>query len=532
MYRSTLMRKAMRKLPRLNPDLCNGLAYKQSNLIVGFIDDVLRCASASFPPGLEFIESRPATPEEQLRDMTRLKRNKRQYEVAPSDLYHRVYIFHFEGRPLKLRYLQLPYIRRGGVVRINGSSFVVSPVLADNIFSVEPDKIYMPVTRSKITFQSLPYYFVMDDQTVPTDIVHAKVFRLTSPKLGNNARKTMLFHYILCKHGLREGLRKYFGVHAEVGNDEINTENYPADEWVICRTRGKRPAVKGYPNYQPCPVRIAIKRSEYTADLIPALGAFYYIVDHEPDLIDDQVDNPMLWRRLLPRFIKNEVVSDRKAMEEMEAHIASVDSYLDDLVRRKLVHEGVPCRDIYDVFMEIVKTYTMRTLNCDPANMHGKQLETVRFLMYDVVYSISKLLFELVKLSGDRLRVDFIERVFDQGFKTNIIQKINSRHGEVNTLESATDCLPLAVTKGLVSQSKASDARGGKAKHSSEMTDPSFALHASQCTVNTYLFISKSAPSARESLNHFMELGPHNEVVPDERYLHELEELQAMIQTQ
>ena len=526
-----LLKRCMDSQPRLNPDLCEGLAFKQSDRIERYVDEVLHCASASFPPGLRYCGYRPATPEEQLRELTRLKRGKRQHEIAYSDLYHCMYEFEFEGQKLKPRFLQLPYIRRGGLVRVRGSSFVVSPVLADNIFSIEPDRIYMPVTRSKLTFQRVPVRFQADGESVSVDTVYSSIFNIKGKGKGDAVRNrhSLLIHYILCKFGLTEGLQRYFDAEVRVGYDEINVETYSPEEWVICKSRGIRPNAKGYVQYTPSELRIALPRDKWTADIAPAIGGIFYIIDHEPDMVEpSQVDNPMLWRRLLPRFIKAEVSSERKAMEEMEAHIDSVDSYLDDLVRRKLTHEGVPCRDIYDVFAHIIKTFTERTMHCDPADIHNKQLETVRFLMYDVVFSISILLFELVKLTGDRLKLENIERTFDQLFKTNVIQHING-HGEVTTLESATDCLPFSVTKTIVPQAKASNNRMGRPKKSAEMSSPTFALHASQCTVNTYLFITKSAPSARESINHFLQLDPHDGVVVDPKFRRELEHLQEMI---
>jgi hypothetical protein len=252
-------------------------------------------------------------------------------------------------------------------------------------------------------------------------------------------------------------------------------------------------------------------------------------VDFEPDVVTPEyVDSPYLWRRIMPRFIKREVGPERKAMEEMEAHMESVDSYLDDLVRRRLTREGVDCATAYDLFAFMIKKFTQMTTRCDPADVSNKQLETVRFLMFDVVAGISMLLFDLVKKTGDRLNIESIERSFDQLFPSRVIRRINRRHGEVTTLESATDCFLFGVTKTVVPQQKAVTAQSRNKKHT-EITDPAYRLHSSMCMVNAYNMITKSAPSARESINHFLQLGPHGEVIMEDAYADELANLDEML---
>lgn len=53
-------------------------------------------------------------------------------------------------------------------------------------------------------------------------------------------------------------------------------------------------------------------------------------------VVPSYMDNILFWRRLLSRFIKSEVGLEAKAMEEMDAHFDSLNSYIDDLVMLRL----------------------------------------------------------------------------------------------------------------------------------------------------------------------------------------------------
>ena len=528
MLGTKLLKRCMDTAPRMNPELASGLAYHQSTSIERYIDQVIDCASISFPEGLTYHGYRPATPEEQLTHLTRQYRSKKNYELAPSDLYMCAYFFKFKGEELKTRYIQLPYIRPGGLIRVRGSSFVVSPVLTDNIFSITNDQIYMPVTRGKLTFKKINVNFKANGEVVSVDAIYSLIYNIKRED-KHSQRESLLIHYLLAVYGVKETFRKYFGFDIVYGEEDITPQKYPSSDWVICSTQGLRPANKGYNNYMPSSMRIAVPKEHYSQTVASAVGGIFYIIDREPDMVSpEHMENILFWRRLLPRFIKSNVGLETKAMDEMNAHFESLDAYMDDLVRRRLQQEDIPRENIYDLLAHVMNTFSERTMNCEAADMiTNKQLETIRPLLTDIVYSISTLTFKLWKMQGERLNLQNIMGDFDKFFPTNAIYKINRSHGEVSSLESATDLLPLAVTKSLIPQTKATSVR--KSNRENEMTDPAFALHPSQCLVSTYLFITKSDPSARSSINHFLKLGPNGEVIVEPEIVKELEQLDRLL---
>lgn len=531
MLGTSLWKKCMASTPRINERLGVGVAYHQCDRIEKYIDEVIRCASQSFPPGLKYLGSRPVSPEEQIKDITRYYRKKREYELAPSDLYHVAYEFEFNGEKLKTKYLRLPYIRPGGLIRIRGSSFVVSPVLEDNIFSITDDQIFMPVTRAKLTFKKVDVSFKVNGAIISSSVVYSPIYNIKKDQ-RHSARVSLLMHYILGQYGLSEAMSRFYNTKVVVGESEITEKDYPSSDWVICASHGIKPKGRGYTHYIPSTLRIAVPKDKFTPNVSSAIAAIFYIADREPDMVvPSYMDNILFWRRLLSRFIKSEVGLEAKAMEEMDAHFDSLNSYIDDLVMLRLQRENIPCGNIYEVLVHVMNTFAERTMGCKPADMiHNKRIDVVRPLLADIVYRISTLTFELVKMQGDRLNMSNISGVFDKGFPTNDIQNINKQHGEVNTLESATDCLLYSVTKNLVPQSKATFTKKGS--RDSEMTDPAFALDSSQCVASTYLFITKSDPSARSAINHLMNVGENGEIIYPTHLKKELDDLDKLISTE
>lgn len=529
MLKSTILKRTEDKFPRLNADICEGLAVKQSKDIEQYIDEVLRCASVDFPEGLRYTGNyRRATPEEQLREITRLRRGKRLYEIANTDTFLCAYDFEFNGRKLKPRYLQLPYIRRGGIVSIRGSSFTVSPVISDNIFSIGPDEIYMPVTRSKLRFYKLSHAYLCDKAVVSEDVVYSSIYNLRRGETKAK-RESTLMHYILAKHGLQYTFEHFFKAHIMVGMGEFDESSHPAEDWVICESRRIRPQQRGFNNYKGTTLQIAVPRPEFTHEVSSAIAGLFYIADHEPDMIKSQhLNNPQFWRRLLVRFIKSTIGPEMKAMEEMDAHIDSVDSYLDDIVKRRLVREGVFVETFYHLLAYLMAAFSKMTTESDPANLSNKYIETIGPLLYDIVYGISNTVFDLVKLTGDRLTEKRIDQAFYKHLQSDLITRINNGHGEINTLESATDCFPYSITRNAVLQSKARERKSSSL--GKEMKNPSYALHASQALVNTYLFITKSSPSARDTINPFLELDKDYRVVVPESDKEYLLKLQSQLE--
>jgi len=524
MLQSGFMQRLRATKPVLNPRLCEGLAHHQSQTYEGYIDAVMRAASSAWPEAIKYIGARRATPLEQLAEACRVKRRKRNFEVARSDLYLMVYELELHGEKLKPRFMLLPYIRRGSLMRIRAATYQISPVAADNILTVGLDKIYMPVTRSKLYFHKVHVRFKANGKLVSMDTVHSLVYNVDK-NTRNTKRHSLLVHYILCKAGLIGGLKRYLGIDVVVGHAEINETTYPTDKWVICESTGIAP--KGMRDYYPSTLRIALRKEDATTTKLSIIGGIFYIADHEPALVlAEESENIAMWRRLLPRFIMKTVDSEKKAAEKMEQHFESLNHYMDELVKQRLQREGIACDDIYDVFADMLTTFEARTSFASPANLGDKHLETTRFVLYDLVATIFQTTFALAKLSGERLNKKKVEQTLDGKFRSDAIERLYKAHGEVESVSTPTDLMVTSTTRNLVLQHRTTTRSGSK---NAEMSDRAYALHASQGPVCGFGQITKSQPSGRGSINHFLPLSERDEVVILPEFTKELEDLEKSI---
>src|SRR5687768_11868342 len=90
--------------PKINPQIGNGLAVEHMKQCEKYLDDVFKAAAKGFPEGLLYLGSERCTPQEEFDENTKIKGNKRVFDVARSDIYMVKYLFSYKGVPLPPRF--------------------------------------------------------------------------------------------------------------------------------------------------------------------------------------------------------------------------------------------------------------------------------------------------------------------------------------------------------------------------------------------------------------------------------------------
>jgi len=533
MMGTDLIKRQLNGRPRFNRTLGEGLAYHQSAEHEPYIREVLFWQAESWPTGIKYLGCRRATPEEQLAENTRHKRRARVFDILPSDVYMMVHSFEYNGHPLKDRNMFMLTQGRGSMFRLKGSLFKASPVLADILFTVEHDMIYMPIMKSKLRFWRISVDYIANGTPMGVDVIHSPIHHLATKASRTNAIVTTLVHYLMCKHGLAGAIKHYTGAEVVVGNAEINKDTYPPEDWMVCESTGVAPKRKGRAMYSPTDVRIAVPMDAYSQTVASMIGGIFYVIDHEPDMVTvDAVEDVYLWRRLLPRFILKEIDSEKKAMDMMDAHFDSLDTYLDIITERKLKDAGVVATNVFDLLYHIIDSFRIRTLRAKPADMSDKYLETTRFLLFGIVCAITDIGFalkKLVKSKGDRLDHAAIDKLLGMKFPIDEIMDITSGHGEVTSVSSPSDSLLIGITKSIIPQSRTTQVRKSNSK-SGEMNNPANALDKTQLIVSGASLITASNPSGRSSLNHFLQIERDGKVIIPDEFKEDLDKFGRMIE--
>ena len=500
MLDTTLLGKVAQNRPKMNMELCNGIAVKQMTAAEAYINDIFRCAAESFPEGLEYVGFHRCSPYEEFREITRPPRPRRSFELSQSDVYMVKYMFRFKGQELRPRYIFLPYINDGGIIHLKGTQYKVSPIIGGRVFNIERGKIFMWTPRARLVFTKTITSFVLNGRIAHADAVSIPLYNISQNE-GSKLDATLV-HYQLAEFGLQGMMKKFHNVKVKVGGPELD-ELIESGEWLVYASRQLPPVGRGRQVFTPSEVRIAIPAKGHKPIMDSIMGAVFYIIDNCPESIQaDEMELPDLWLRLLSRFIFRTTNSERKMYEEMTAHLDSARHCMDPIVRRILAKEGIICDSIFDLFHYINLNFHDMIIHHDVGSMYNMELTVVRHILYDVSYNIFMMMFDLKKLTGDRITMEKITSRMDKLLRRDRIFNV-SKHGELSADSIATDCKPFAATCNLVSQQRASTA-GRPTKHTNPMADPGLLLHASQVEVSSYQMMSKSEPSGRAKANPFM----------------------------
>lgn len=500
--------------PKINPAIGNGLAVEHMRHTEMYLDQVFRAAAKGFPAGLEYVRYERCTPEEEFEENTKVKTNKRVFDVARSDLYMVKYMFSFNGVMLPPRYLFLPFVSDAGTITLGGSRFNISPILSDRVISIGVDNIFVRLLRDRLTFERMPQHYMEDGVRktvmVPWSMIYHKNAKMKKlPPTVKNVNCT-LAHYLFCKYGFTDAFMKFANCAPVVGGAEINPNTYPPEEWYICQSTQVKPKGVGRGYYQPTGVRIAVRKSEMTPTVRSMIGGFFYVADHFPDRIrPEYVESKRLWMILMGHILFSGSIPEGKLHDDIADHISSLDEYLDALVITKIKDAyGWSVSDVYELFAMIISNFNewVITAKDKVASMYDKELSILYYVLFDITGAIFKLYFKLKAASKPpkELTAKEITNQMNLTLRTGLIFSITKGHGEISTVSVPGDNKAFKVTSLLVPQGNSSKLSSRKDR--AVLSDPAKRLHASIAEVGGYSNLPKSQPDGRARLN------PHAQV--------------------
>lgn len=522
-------------VPHLNPLLAEGLAVEHLKYVEKYIDDVWRVVAAGFPPGLVYEGPRRCTPLQDHAETTRKKNNRSAFDVAPSYIYLMEYRFSYMGVAIPSKYMYLPFVTKAGTMLLGGSRFVISPVLSDRVITIGVSSIFVRLLKAKLTFNRVTHHYLVNGKRESVQVAWSDAY---NGRAGPNApKKTVsanctLAHYLFCKYGFSETFTRFAKCLPVIGAEEITEELYPPEQWVICKSR-QMPMTKGkHAQTVPSNIRLAIPRDHYTTMTKNLVGGFFYVVDHFPERFKPEyVNSTRLWMILLGHLIWSGSEREATLFSDVEDHIASLDEYIDALMRAKLADAGYPCQDLYSLFGLILENFNdwIATSEDRVNTMYGKELSILPYVCYPLTVSIVNLYFKL-KAQKKGLDVRKICKIMDANIKPGAIFKILRDHGEVTTTTTSGDNMALKITSLLVPQTSSSKARSRRDRGA--ISDPSKRIHASIAEVGSFAGLPKSEPTGRSRLNLTQEIGPSGAVLRDPKFIPLLDSVQAKFKRQ
>lgn len=511
------------KVPKINPDIGRGYVIKELSNGEEYILSVLKSAAASFPPEVEFVGI-TSVPTKEAFDVfmkqTRAGRNggnKLTYEYNRSDIYLIKALFRFKGELVEPVYIGLPYVRDGGLMRINGTTYSVVPQLADIAISVTSSEIYCPLTRDKLKFFRLIHTFRFNGINTIGYCVYSNLYR-DSKRKQTKASKTVdmqtgLIHYLLTRYGLNKTFERLGVLNYTYGFDDGEKEKYYAKGWNVFETSGKIPKSVNK-DLTPTKLWFAFPKEDFNEPLIrDIMASVFYIVDHFPNRIDElTIDDSGRWLILLAHAIFANNEKETKLLELVTNHINSISYYVDAKSREWLSMDGLPnIETIYDLMEEMILTYTKRKLEAEKnsTSMYGKHLLIKRRIYSDIVSHIFYFVYSIQqkkRVRGDQFSKADLESELRKHMNSRIIMALNrSTHPEVEPVSCSGAYMLNRVTTRLVLQTAST-----KKNKSAKVLFDAFlmGLDVSIAECGTMLAPSKSESTGRGQLNIFTEVDP------------------------
>ncbi len=513
--------------------IAQGIAVEHMKHAERYIDDVWHSVGREFPPGVKYLGGRPCTPYEEYRETVRKRSVKSTYDVANSTFYMMKYSFSFRDAngvtKIIDKFIYLPYVTENCTLHISNGRYLVSPVLADRVISIGVDYIFIRLLRDRMTFEKLDYNIQVNGRRESFPVVWANVYHKTEAirKLKNPLKlKSILPHYLFCKHGFTGTLERFANVTPVIGDHTtITPHTHPEDKWVICASNQVKP--KGI--WVTSPLRVAIPRESFTPAVKNLIAGLFYVVDHFPTNFTEPswVDDKRLMMILMGQIIFSPNLSHGRLALDVATHIASLDDYIDSIMIDKFKEIDKPITDLYQLFAMLNENYSRMILEgADKVNsMYDKELNVIGFLLETLTFLIVRLNFRLKAAAKKELKLRDLENAL-QAVKQGALFGLVKTSGCLSTTSSPGDNKAFKLTTILIPQTASQKGIGGKDRGSAG--DATKLLHVSVAENGGVTNIPKSEPSGRARLNPHSQLSPKSILVRHEDLRERLDETQAL----
>lgn len=530
---SVLARICEQITPPLNPHIMRGLASVYQKDFVNYLDTICKRLFDNCVPGMVYMGHERCTPEEEYRERTRPRGNRRIYDFARSSIFSvkiqlGIRNQHGEIVPFKVKYLDIPYIEDGGLMRLSGTLYHVKPVLTNKVISPGNKLLFVRMLGTRKNFFRTSHSIKVDGETRVTFVVHAAIHetRVKSPRaagltVATTKAKSCMVHYLLLRYGFTEAFRKYLGHVPVVGYaEEITPEKYPPSDWVIVSTAYTSTKPSGYTEalYESSKIRMAVRRDQWNSVTMSFVSEVFYVIDHFPAQITPKtMDNRNNWILLMGYILIGGQYTTSRIFGQMYEHMETLEDYVDEFAADKLSEKGYEVRDFYDLAALLTSRFPdLLTENDRLGNVYEKYYDVTYHVMRPITYALTRICYMLQKAAKRFLparddsgygalqwapndaMIASLEAVLVRKLKPGAVFHLASDKNVVETVTYCADHWYPKITSKVSEQEKGS---GGRRV----MTDADH-LDISQIECGSLLFLAKADPTPVGNINPYMNI--------------------------
>jgi len=326
--------------------------------------------------------------------------------------------------------------------------------------------------------------------------------------------------------------QKYLGFVPAIGTDNINTENYPESDWVICQSTQTKPKTCIGDYYVGSTIKLAIPRQYFDDHCKSYVLGFFYVVDHFPMRIQaEHVNNKMLWMVLLGHIIFSGVYSEGRLIEQTSEHFDSLDEYMDVIIVNKLKEIGYDINDFYTLLATIVREFNNWIIASakNSTSLYGKSLEILYFALFDITSAIFRTIYRLTKQSKKKelTEKDVIDTL-QKYLKSRGIFGLTRSNIAMSNVSYSGDNMYLKITSVLAKQKSTTGAkRGTKTRTAVNETKR---IHSSMVEGGSVLFLPKKTPTPAARINPFVHVDlTTGTIIPNPKFTDLLERTEELL---
>lgn len=530
-----LFNDILRDEPTFNSDIAGGFAVKDMEDAEEYIDRIAQCASQDFPPDVEYLGLRRLTPFEEAQVI--IKTNERadsrgEVDIARTDAVMSELKIRFQGEHDLPRNINIPFVREAGTLFLGGSRSTIHPILADLVFSVAGNDLFVILFRAKFTLKRDNYTLLVDGESIPSFVVWGNIYQGASAtaKRSNQFRST-IGHYLFCKYGVTETFKRYYDTDVMIEENRPNLrDDYPVEDYVFFTTQGLPPSERrrNLTDWKPTKLVLIIPREAVRANIGVTLLAthFFYVVDRHPERFNlEYIELPDTWRIIMGFILDQGKENEGKILNKVDLHLRSLDSYVDAETKKNLRQEGIEAENLYDLFIHILETIQDRLKDDNSGNMWGKYLLVKRYALSGITEAIFNFTWQLEK-EQKSLRLRRLQWKLSTFLTTNAFLGIQRNHGELNSVQYPGDNMIFKHTCIAIRQVNAVI---GKKTKSFKPNEPAYHLHSSILECGSVCNFGKKIPDGRDRMNVFAHTDKNGMFVPNPEYVELLAQVQEEI---
>lgn len=516
--------------PKFNKQMVEGICYHRLNTAITYIDRFIKYGcQGKTQTHLRYLGYKEVMPKDELKFLFN-KTSRTEYDIAENDIYLVEFYFQYGDVEEPLKYMfYIPFMNKGNIIHLSGNKLLVMPVFADKVISVGEKIIFINILTAKYNFTRSYGSVIVNGKYKRIPIINTELYKNQSKKQEDTTTaNTTVMHYLLANYGYTQTMNRLLGfVPTLTFKDEV-------EGCVVVKSTGQPP--QGYIRnkllYEATPIRFAVPEHLFNEAVLYAIGNMFYIIDNFPDSLSVQdVDDTVIWKRLLGEIIHSGNHSLFYLSEKINAHFNDLNSKFDNITIDKLKDVGVNSTTLIELITVIFENFNTWIMNASPRSLYyNKTYEVESFALSNLTSRITRIVLDInkeeLRVNSNQLDIKVVDKIFKKYFKTRTAFSLKNEKLFVASIDDSGDHLYPKKTAMVIQQ----ESDFVNVKKAEVNTSERKKLVASMATIGSILGLNKSNPTPLIRMNPYVKVDyPTGTVLPHPQFNDIIEETDKLL---